>query len=178
MGFRLLTLGVGVSRNSLINLRIFLVELVFIAEEILKVVHVIDSEVIEFDFIPTVAVGADVEFISHQRTFENAQMLDSPFRDILLCDVVLEDVEEGDFWSNRCILYGGIEEQVQLSEKKVLRHFIKRGVLTDTNEELLNFIKTILNIADFLLQFRITRIREFVILEQLFLDEETALDTV
>ena len=51
-------------------------------------------------------------------------------------------------------------------------------VLTDTNKELLDFVKTVLNIADFLLQFRITRIREFVILEQLFLDEETALDTV
>jgi hypothetical protein len=105
-------------------------------------------------------------------------MLDSPFRDILLCDVVLEDVEEGNFGSDRSLLHRGIEEQVKLREKKVLRHFIERRVLTDTNKELLDFVKTVLNIADFLLQFRITRIREFVILEQLFLDEETALDTV
>lgn len=59
-----------------------------------------------------------------------------------------------------------------------VRHSIERRVLTDTNKELLDFVKTVLNIADFLLQFWITRIREFVILEQLFLDEETALDTV
>ena len=105
-------------------------------------------------------------------------MLDSPLGDILLCDVVLKDVEEGHFGRNRCILHRGIEEQVQLSEKEVLRHFIEGRVLTDTNEELLDFVKTILNIADLLLQFRVTGIGEFVVLEQLFLDEETALDTV
>ena len=114
MGFRFLTLGVGICRDCLVNLWIFLVELVLVAQKLLKIIHVIDGEIIELDFIPSVAVGADLEFISHQRTFENAQMLDSPLGDILLCDIVLEDVEESDFGSHWRILHRGIEEQVQL----------------------------------------------------------------
>ena len=34
--------------------------------------------------------------------------------DILLCDVVLEDVEEGNFGSDRSLLHRGIEEQFKL----------------------------------------------------------------
>lgn len=161
-GFGFFALRVRIRRYSFVDFRILFVELMFVAEELLEVVHVINREVIELDFIPAVAVGAHIEFISHQRTLENAQMLDSPFRDILLCAVVLEDVKEGHFGRNSRILHRGIEEQVQLSEKKVLRHSIERRVLTDTNKELLDFVKTILNIADFLLQFRVTGIGEFV----------------
>ena len=50
----------SVGRNSFVNLRIFLVELVLVAEELLEVVHIIDSEVIKLYFISLVAIGTDI----------------------------------------------------------------------------------------------------------------------
>lgn len=176
LGF--LALGMCVRRDCLINFRVLLVDKMLAAQECLKFIDVLDREIVQFDFVSLIAVGADVKLISHKRTLEYTEMFDAPFRYILLCDVILKDVEEIRFFRLlRLFNHRRIEIQLQLCHDKILVKFFLRGSFSAAYEELLHVNEFFLNFSDTEFLFRVARYDKFAVNESLSFDVETALDS-
>ncbi|MDE6084971.1 MAG: hypothetical protein K2G40_01025, partial [Muribaculaceae bacterium] len=65
-------------RNRIINLRLFLIYEMFRAQELLKLIDIIDSEIIKLDSIFPISIWLHIQFISHKRTFQHSKMLNAP----------------------------------------------------------------------------------------------------
>ncbi len=82
----------------------------FRAQELLKLIDIINREIIKFEFVFLITICPHIQFISHKRTFQHSKMLNAPFRYVLLCDVILKNVKEGNFRSYDCFVFRRIEK--------------------------------------------------------------------
>ena len=148
--FRFLTCGMGVSRDNLIYLRIFLAYLMLRAQKLLETVDIIDCKVIKFDFIATTPICPDIQLVSHQCAFQDSQVLDAPLRNIFLCDVIFKYVEEVRLTRLPFLLFRfRMQKQVILNNNEILCQRIGWCFLAEIDKEPLNVDQPVLYRTNF-----------------------------